>query len=522
METQHIPGTIGAFASKKKIKTRTGFFAHMVENHERMSTKWRGESKRGGGYAVNVTPFPMFRGTTKQTPGLNPWTTGNNVPRIGAPMGVHYDTDEKLGCDPLSWHRAGMIGNPSIAFMSTPSAGKSTAMRVMMRGLTAHGTINMIIGDVKNEHGEQMKKDGGTHCALGPSLGCLNVLDPGNIRALLAQVDATLGDTPAATECKAKLIEDLHQRRSELTCALLSIQRGENLTRNEEGVVYTALKSMYEAAPHRVPILEDLRAYVKDPVSDDVKDAMDWDGDTARYLSRVDRLRLDLAGLCRSGILGPMFNGQTTVNLNADRGIVFDVSALRQSPPETLAAAYLVAWIVSFGIIEASHTLADYGVTRRREYMAWMDEFWLPLSASKGIVDRVNRVGRTNRTDGVGYCITVHTMDDFKALRDDEDRAKAAGMINRTGMQWFGGLPEPELEKISEEVVRLPDTAAAQLKEWYNPAFEEEDGLIPGRGCFAIVRGSLPIIPVRVILTETEIRQRLHDTNKRMFDQATA
>ena len=46
-----------------------------------------------------------------------------------------------------------MIQNPSIAFMSNPAAGKSTAMRVMMTGMAAHGVINMVIGDIKDEHG---------------------------------------------------------------------------------------------------------------------------------------------------------------------------------------------------------------------------------------------------------------------------------------------------------------------------------------------------------------------------------
>lgn len=512
---QHIPGTIGDFGTRK-IQTRTSLLTRALENRERMSTQWRGKKKRGGGYAVNVTPFPMFRGSTKQTCGLNPWISGNNVPRIGAPMGIHYDTLENLGCDPLSWHQAGLITNPSLAFMSSPSAGKSTAARVMMRGMTAHGVKHMTIGDIKNEHGEQAEKDGANHVVLSPNGGCLNVLDPGNIQAILDKIDLKLGDTEDARKCRDAVLSDFHNRRAEITQALIAIQRGGELIGYEESVIYSALKEMYETDPARVPVLEDLRGFIKNPPTDGIKELCDWDNDESRYQDRVDKLRLDLAAVCRSGTLGPMFNGPTTVDLRHDQGMVFDISAVRRAAPKILSAAYLVTWIVAFGIIETSHILADYEVHDREQFAAWLEEFWLALSASKGIVDKVNRVGRTNRTDGVAIIYLVHTLNDFKALPDAEDRAKAAGILNKCGMKWFGGLPRPELEKISEEVTKLSKSAMDQLEDWDNPAFSDEDGVIPGRGCFAIVRAGQPIIPVRVLLTETERRQSLHDTDKRL------
>lgn len=524
----HIPGTIGEF-SKTKIQTRSSWLREMMQNRERLSTRWRGRKREGGGFAADVTPFPMFRATTKQTGGINPLPHGNNVPRSGAPMGEHYDTGEKIACDPLSWFRKGMIQNPSIAFMSSPAAGKSTAMRVMMRGLAAHGVKNIVVADIKREYADQIEADGGNVIPVAPGRGTLNVLDPGNIHAALAMVDAQLGDSAKGRKYRRILLSDMHTRRKDLVSALISVSRGSDLTTLEGTVVGLALKNLYETQPDRIPILSDLADAIANNPTPKMMRVANAGEDMDRYQARVDALLVDLSAICESEDMGDMFNGQTSVEtadgqktseLDYSNGLAFDLSGIRGGQTKLLAAAYLTTWIVSFGMIETSHTLADAGLQDREQFVAWMDEFWQALAASKGIVDRTNRVGRTNRTDGVAQVYAIHTLDDFETLPDEEDRRKARGILRRCGMQMFGGLPGPEIDKIHDHVTKLSRAEYAQLEEWNNPAFEEEDGWIPGRGCFMAKRAGLHGILFRVGLTDTEIRTGIHDTSRRLTDTA--
>lgn len=525
-----IPGTIGAQVNTR-VKTKTGIIAYFLERRARLNTKWRGELRPGGGYASDVTPPKFWRGVTGHTAGLNPFVIGNIVPRSGAPVGVHYDSGERIGCDPITWFQKKLIGNPSVGLMSTPAAGKSTAMRVMMTGLAAHGTINMVIGDIKDEHGAVIKNLGGKRVRLAPGRGCINVLDPGGFHEAMRLVEAKFPDPTDPTRVKLtrELLTDMHLRRSELVLALIEVQRGQPADEVEEALIGMGLEHMYEADPTHVPILEDLLAYLKEPHVD-LKELCNWNGEYERYLNEVHRLLMTLSAICKSRSFGSMFNGHTeiveedgtvTSELDYSGGIAFDISGIKSAQTKLMAAAYLVTWIVTFGIIETSHALADEGVRERESFMAWMDEFWQPLAASSGIVDRVNRVGRTNRTVGVGTGVAMHTTDDLRNLKSDQDRAKAEGILNRCGMLWFGGLPHTEVEKVSDRITRLRDTETEQIVSWWNPALEETDDMLPGRGCFMIKRGELPGIPVRVLLTKTEIDKKLHETSARMLPPTT-
>jgi hypothetical protein len=522
----HIPGTIGSYADRK-IRTRTSMLRRFLEDRHGRTGQWRGRIRPNGGFAADVRPFPMFRATVKQAAGINPLPHGNNVPRLGAPMGSHHDTGQKIACDPLSWHKAGMITNPSIAFMSSPSAGKSSALRVMMRGMAAHGVRNMVVGDIKDEHGQQIVEDGGNRISLTPGRGTLNVLDPGGIHAALEKVEAELGNSALGRRTRKTLLQDMHMRRTDLVTALVSIHRGREVDSREEGVVDGCLRHMYDTNPHRVPILSDLVDVINDP-PESVKRGVNWRGDEDRYLDRVDDLVTDLSSICESGTLGAMFNGQTEVTdrdgqltntLDYSNGLAFDLSGIRTAP-KLMNAAYVVSWLVTFGVVETSHTLADAGIAARESFMVWLDEFWQPLAASKSIVDKVNRAGRTNRTDGVGIGYALHSLFDLEAVRDDDDRAKAANMIGHCGVVWLGGMGKRSLDKIEKELFDLTSEERAQLQDWNNPAFEEEDGWIPGRGCFLAKRANLAGIPYRVDLAPSELAGGTHDTSKRLDLQA--
>jgi hypothetical protein len=73
------------------------------------------------------------------------------------------------------------------------------------------------------------------------------------------------------------------------------------------------------------------------------------------------------------------------------------------------------------------------------------------------MVDRVDTLTRLNRQRGVGLAMISHTMSDLMAL-GEEDRMKARGFVERTGMVVCGGLPAAETPMLATAV---PLSAAA-------------------------------------------------------------
>ena len=61
------------------------------------------------------------------------------------------------------------------------------------------------------------------------------------------------------------------------------------------------------------------------------------------------------------------------------------------------------------------------------------------------MIDRVDALTRLNRQFGVGVAMITHTMKDLLSLPTEEDRMKAAGLVERAGMGICGGLPAAEM-----------------------------------------------------------------------------
>jgi hypothetical protein len=132
------------------------------------------------------------------------------------------------------------------------------------------------------------------------------------------------------------------------------------------------------------------------------------------------------------------------------------------------------------------------------------------------MVDRVDALTRLNRQRGVGVAMISHTMSDLQALPDEDDRMKARGFVERSGMVVCGGLPERELSMLAR-VVAFSRAEQAMLVSWQDPAAwdgdAQEQAAPPGRGNFLVKVGGRPGIPVHVALTAVE--EALNDTNKR-------
>jgi hypothetical protein len=198
-----------------------------------------------------------------------------------------------------------------------------------------------------------------------------------------------------------------------------------------------------------------------------------------------------------------------------DRPVVFDVSNIDDSETNLQAAVLLACWSYGFGAVAVAQALADAGLEPRRHYFVILDELWRVLRAGGGMVDRVDALTRLNRQRGVGMAMISHTMSDLEALPNEEDRMKARGFVERSGMAILGGLPRAEMPVLTS-VVPLSQQEQAMLAGWQDPpAWDPSTGkesAPPGRGNFLIKVGGRPGIPVHVGLTSVE--REINDTNK--------
>jgi hypothetical protein len=195
---------------------------------------------------------------------------------------------------------------------------------------------------------------------------------------------------------------------------------------------------------------------------------------------------------------------------------VFDVSSIDDAEVTLQRAALMACWSYGFGAVNIANALADAGLEPRRHYFVILDELWRALRGGRGMVDRVDALTRLNRQRGVGVAMISHTMSDLQALPDEDDRMKARGFVERSGMVACGGLPERELSMLAQ-VVAFSRAEQAMLVSWQDPAAWDGDAqqqaAPPGRGNFLVKVGGRPGIPVHVALTAVE--EGLNDTNKR-------
>jgi hypothetical protein len=198
-----------------------------------------------------------------------------------------------------------------------------------------------------------------------------------------------------------------------------------------------------------------------------------------------------------------------------DRPVVFDVSSIDDSETSLQAAVLLACWSYGFGAVAVAQALADAGLEPQRHYFVILDELWRVLRAGRGLVDRVDALTRLNRQRGVGMAMISHTMSDLLALEHSEDRMKAKGFVERSGMVICGGLPRAEMESLTA-AVPLSHEEQNMLIGWQDPPAWDpstgEESAPPGRGNFLIKVGGRPGIPVHVGLTSVE--HQINDTNK--------
>jgi len=380
----------------------------------------------------------------------------------------------------------------------------STIARRMALGLAGYGVQPLVLGDLKPDYKDLIEALGGQVIQLGRGRGHLNVLDPGESR------QAALRLTGKAREA---IQADAHGRRQTMVSALISIMRSAPPTDREETIIDEALKVLDERYAG-TPVLRDLLQVVQE-APDRVRNVALDRGSLDRYRQITEGLEASLIGLVGGGRLGEIFSEQTDNPMQMDRPVVFDVSNIDDSETNLQAAVLLACWSYGFGAVAVSQALADAGLEPRRHYFVILDELWRVLRAGRGLVDRVDALTRLNRQRGVGMAMISHTMSDLLALEHPEDRMKAKGFVERSGMVICGGLPRAEMENLTE-VVPMSEEEQNMLIGWQDPPAWDpatgEEAAPPGRGNFLVKVGGRPGIPVHVGLTSVE--REINDTNK--------
>ena len=489
---------------------------------------WRGP---GGGESVLVEAAPEWRGTTVQVCGLWPFAVGSGTPVVGVPLGRHLESGATVCGDPISWfQRARLIRNPSMFLLGLPGLGKSTLLRRMLIGLSGFGTIPLVLGDIRPDYVDLIRKLGGDVISLGGSRGYLNPLDNSEVLDAAKRLEAEEADaTTAGDELRAKkvakirreLLADGQARRLALVSALITIQREGRVTSREDTILAAALEVL-DTNHIGIPTLGDLLKVIQ-TAPQAVRDvAVDRD-DLTRYRNITEELEASLIGLVRGGRLGQTFSQQTSEVMRRDRPVVFDLSGIQDSQPQLRAAALMACWSVGFGTVNIAQALAEAGLESQRHYIIAMDEISQALRAGPGMVERFDQLTRLNRRYGVGQIMCTHTMKDLYALATEEDREKARGLIERSGMVVCGGLPAAEMPLLTQ-VIPFSRAEQSLLAKWQEPpSWDPETGTEtapPGLGNFLIKVGGRPGIPFQVKLTETEIHGDVHETNKLWLKQS--
>ena len=466
-----------------------------------------GWDKRGGGGVLGV-PIPQeWRGTSKQVCGLWPFSVGVGTPMVGVPFGRHLMTGNTVCFDPLSWFsEARLIANPSAFVLGLPGLGKSSSVRHLIMGLAARGVHSMILGDLKPDYVDLVRALGGQVIEIGRGRGTINPLDAGD-------VGRVIGKRSIGRALRKELVEDAHGRRLTMMSSLVQLARNAPPSDREDAILDRCLLVL-DTNVSRTPVIGDVLDVIRQAPEPVRQVAIDR-GDLDRYQDITESLEATLMSIV-SGRFGDVFSGQTTVPMDLDRPVVFDVSSINENDKSLEAAALLCCWSYGFGQINVANALADAGLAARRHFLIVMDEIWRARRAGAGMVDRFDAITRLNRTTGTGQVMVTHTMKDLEALASEEDRAKARGFVERAGAVVAGGLPMSEMSSLTK-AVSLSQAEQDMLASWQDPpAWDVTAGKEtkpPGVGKFLIKVGGRPGIPVKATLTDSELS--VNDTNKR-------
>lgn len=477
-----------------------------------------GYAGKGGG-AWNYIRIPTFwRGTTDQVAGVSPWSAGAGAPMAGVPIGRMKGRKKTRGsvlcCDPKTWFERGLLTHPTAFILGLPGLGKSTLIRRWILGLDWQGVRTMVLGDLKGEHVALIEAIDGQVIKVGRGRGYINALDM--TAAMTAAARLREAGFP---EQAADLMADAKGRREVALETVFTVHRGVRPSSRETPVLAAALRVLdqrvTDTGDPRQLVLADLRDIIKEAPAE-LHEAALSRGVRAAYDQRVEALESDLTSLSAGDGLGAVFSQPSTVTIDPDRSVVFDVHYIGDQDARMRAAALMICWGIGFGQIAVNNALADAGLEPHRPTFVVLDELWRALRSGEGLVDLVDGLIRLDRDKGVAVVMASHSMDDLSAIQNEADRAKALGMVERSGMVVTFGLPKSEMPRLAK-AVSFAKAEQDILQSWTTPprnsARAKGLSTAPGAGNLMVKIGQwrgmtahLDLVPEELPLSNTDLR----------------
>ena len=467
----------------------------------------RGLTGFGGGQWGKVPQAPQWYSTSAQLPGVYPFAAGTSRPNIGTPLGRDMHVGTAVCGDPHTWYQAGLISSPSMMLFGLNGNGKSSLSQRFMYGMASRYIAPAVFDPIKNEHGEAVASMGGNVVRVGPdSTDKVNLLDLG-----------ALGD--AAKKIGGKLGEEMRQqaisKAVDLVSLVVQISRGTPLSDSEDAALAELVRSVIRR--NEKPWMGDLLTAFMTPPQEVLSATVCKDAD--QFTHEYRQLHLSLRAVM-SGQMGSLVGGRESVRLEVGNpgGFCFDTSSIPESNTKLLSAAMLATWTIGFSSIDAHYELSRHDPSIGwGGYFAMQDEFWYPMRACEGIIDRVDRIGRTNRGKGVSELKITHSPKDFLSLPNAKDRATAKGFTERSGVLGAMALSREDLHDLND-VVPLNDREIDTVAGFNAPpSWKQEraaDGRPlppPGAGKFLLKIPGRVGIAVQMTLTATERAKHITD-----------
>lgn len=475
----------------------------------------RGVSGRGGGRVLPArSPGVIIEGSTRQMPGLWPWTIGGDSPIMGAPLGHHLIHQRPVHFDQLDWFNAGLITAPVTIIIATNGSGKSTlAARLMTYGV-ATGRCVIAASDIKPDHAERLKRFGGQHIQMNHDV--VNPLAPGAIGRASLRLSG---------DAQASLRADMLQSQILNMKTLIRLQRGNHSIGDVEGAILTEairhLNSNPTQSASHSPELKHLDELLEKPTETMLHMAVAHN--VAEYHDQAHRLIGSVRAMVSpDSLFGRMFSGQTTHELNTDAvGIDIDVSRVPEGDKDARAAAIALGWTESYAAVTAAHALADAGKIRPRVFDLYLEELWQVLGAGDIVLDILNRESRTNRTKGTTITAMTHSVSDFAGSVDASQADTAQAIFEKCQVRFYGRVGQRERERLVH-FENFTDAEVAMFTSWgrahglhsSDPGAERREP--PGLGHFImkLSEDDGAGIPFKVHVPANQ--RRLHNTSARL------
>ncbi|OOC56874.1 ATP-binding protein [Nocardiopsis sinuspersici] len=463
----------------------------------------RGWPQPAAGRAGHVEAGHRYLSTTLQLGGLYPWLQASGLPAEGVPLGPNLFTRSMVAIDPAGWVGR-LTTNPGIWIQGQPGVGKSAIAKRLCMGYAAYGYQLLVPGDVKGEYTSLVEHLGGQVVRVGRGLDRINPLDSGPLgRGLHTLPDAD----------RERLRAEINGRRSEFLHGLLAGSYG--LGRRSTAPEASALSEALRTATARAttdPTIPDLVRVLRNPPQE-IYDRL-LVTDHAQYVELAREVITALTNLC-DGPLSGLFDGPTTTPLDLDAPAVsVDLRSLLTAGDQVVAAGLLATWSYSYAAVD---TARAFGAAPRPLILP-LDEMWRALRAGPGMVGALDSMTRLNRSKGEISLMITHSLRDLEALPTEEDRAKAAGLMERCDTLLLAAMPMSELDRVS---VQRPLTAEERhlVASWASPSSTGADSahtVHPGRGRYLVRIGSGERIGEAVHLQLTPTELQLYDTDAAM------